>query len=67
MLETKEFYEVMDTFERYAKKNVRTGNMGFTKEPREHWVKQNYYSDGMANQAFKVFLAGYSLGKVVTY
>lgn len=64
MLETKEFYEVMAQFEKDAKRVIRVGNMGFTKEPKENWIKQNYYSDGVANGAFKMFLIGYSLGKI---
>ncbi len=63
MLGSKEFYEVMETFERYAKENVRGGHMGLTKEPKESWEKQVYYSDGVTNEAFKIFLGGYSLGK----
>ena len=65
MLHTKEFQEVMSTFERYAKIKVRTGNQGLKREPRENWVNQWYYSDGLANEAFKLFLSGYSLGKSV--
>lgn len=63
-LQTKEFYEVMADFEKYAKQEVRTGSMGLTKEEKENWKRQDYYSDGMANYAFKLFLAGYSLGKI---
>lgn len=64
MLGTKEFYDVMDNFERYAKKNIMVGSMGFTKEAKDNWQRQNYYCDGVANNAFKLFLVGYSLGKV---
>jgi hypothetical protein len=63
MLFTKEFYSVIDNFEKYAKQHVRTGSMGFEREPKENWKKQWYYSDGQANEAFKHFLVGYSLGK----
>jgi len=63
MLYTKEWYELMNSFENYAKKNVRTGTMGFIREPKENWKKQWYYSDGLVNAAFKSFIAGYSLGK----
>jgi len=64
MLGTKEFYDVMADFERYAKGEIRTGSMGLAKEPKENWEKRSYYSDGVANEAFKIFLGGYSLGKV---
>ena len=64
MLETREFYGIMNDFEKYAKKEIRTGSMGLTKETKDRWSKQVYYSDGLANSAFKLFLAGYSLGKI---
>jgi hypothetical protein len=63
MLFTKEFYDVMEVFERTSKEFLRTGNMGLSREPKENWNNQYYYSDGNANLAFKVFLNGYSLGK----
>ena len=65
MLGTKEFYDLMESFEKYAKRNVRTGSMGLTKEPKENWKKQWYYSDGLANEAFKLFMVGYTLGKAI--
>jgi len=61
-----EFYELIEAFEKYAKKNLRTGSMGLAREPKENWKNRNYYSDGIANEAFKMFQAGYSLGKTVT-
>lgn len=64
MLFTKEFYEVMTEFEKQAKHLVRTGSQGLKKEPKESWKSQVYYTDGNANNAFKMFLAGYSLGKI---
>ena len=63
MLHTKEFYQVMDSFESYAKKNLRAGSMGFFREPKESWVKKVYYSDGEMNKAFTIYLVGYSAGK----
>jgi len=63
MLGTKEFYEVMEAFENVAKKLIHLGSMGLKKEDKELWVKQRYYCDGNANNAFKLFLTGYSLGK----
>jgi hypothetical protein len=65
MLETKEFYEIMAVFEKNAKKLVSIGAMGLKKEPKENWSKQLYYCDGNANNAFKMFLNGVMLGKVL--
>lgn len=53
----------MENFEKYAKQNIRMGSMGLTREEKENWKRGWYYSDGLANEAFKLFLAGYSLGK----
>lgn len=64
MLGTKEFYEVMADFEKTAKELVRMGNQGLKREPKENWKRQYYYTDGNANNAFKMFLQGYSLGKI---
>jgi len=66
MLFTKEFYEIMQVFESNAKKLVSMGHMGLTKEPKENWEKQIYYSDGNVNNAFKMFLNGVSLGKILS-
>lgn len=63
MLETKEFYDIMEAFERYAQKNIRKGSMGLTREGKANWKNQVYYSDGNVNSSFKLFLVGYSLGK----
>lgn len=63
MLYTKEFYELMDFFEKISKKTVRTGSQGLKRSEKEMWPKQQYYDDGMANEAFKLFMQGYSYGK----
>ena len=63
MLYTKEFYELIKNFEKYAEKNLSLGSMGLQKEEKELWKKQRYYCDGTANQAFIIFFQGYSLGK----
>jgi hypothetical protein len=65
MLHTKEFQEIMTAFEKNATQWVRLGSMGLTKEPKENWTKQLYYCDGNANNAFKMFLVGVSLGKTL--
>ena len=63
MLETKEFYDIMDFFERWGKTEIRTGSMGFHREPKESWKNRVYYSDGEVNKAFKIFHSGYMLGR----
>ena len=63
MLHTQEFYEIMDAFEKIAKKIIRTGSQGLTRENKENWVNKYYYCDGSANEAFILFLNGYSFGK----
>jgi hypothetical protein len=65
MLHTKEFYEIMDVFEKNAKQLVSMGSQGLTKEDKEQWTKQHYYCDGNVNNAFKMFLHGVSLGKIL--
>ncbi len=65
MLHTKEFYEIMEMFEKNAKKLVNLGSMGLQRESKNLWVKQIYYCDGNANNAFKLFLHGVSLGKIL--
>lgn len=66
MLHTKEFYEIMEVFERTSKEFVRFGTMGLKREPKENWANQYYYSDGNANEAFRIFLNGVSLGKLIS-
>jgi len=65
MLETKEFYDIMKAFEKNATKLVRTGNQGLNKEDKSQWIKQHYYCDGNANNAFKLFFNGVMLGKIL--
>lgn len=65
MLYTKEFYEIMEVFEKNAAKLVSMGASGLQKESKENWPKQQYYCDGNANNAFKMFLLGVSLGKTI--
>jgi hypothetical protein len=63
MLGTKEFYEIMDVFERTALKYVTVGNSGFKRESAENFKRKWYYCDGNANIAFIIFLNGVSLEK----
>jgi hypothetical protein len=63
MLYTKEFYEVMDFFENKASKEMYIEG-SLTREDREQWKRQCYYTNGNANNYFKMFLSGYQLGKI---
>ena len=65
MLGTKEFYDIMDAFEKDAKKLVSLGSQGLNREEKEQWQKQRYYCDGNANNAFKMFLLGVSFGRTL--
>lgn len=65
MLYTKEFYDVKNAFEKYANDYVRAGSMGLKMESVESWKDESYYCDELANEAFKLFYAGYSFGKSV--
>lgn len=64
MLHTKEFQEIMEFFERTAPKQIYIGG-AIVREPSEHWKSGNYYSNGNANNFFKMFLSGYQMGKAV--
>jgi hypothetical protein len=63
MLHTKEFIDIMNEFEKIAKKLVSIGSQGLSREPKELWDKQHYYCDGNANNAFKMFLNGVMFGR----
>lgn len=65
MLHTKEFYEIMTDFEKNAKRFVNLGSMGIARENKENWVKQFYYCDGNANNAFKIYLKGVYSGRMI--
>ncbi len=65
MLFTKEFYEIIDVFEKNAKTLVSMGSQGLKREQKESWVKGYYYCDGNVNNAFKMFLHGVSFGKTL--
>jgi len=64
MLGTKEFYDLMDQFEKISKTMVQVPS-AFAKEPKELWRKKIYYQNGHTNNAFIIFMNGYSLGKAV--
>ena len=61
---TKEFYEIMQQFEKDVKSiYIRKGSQGLKKEDKENWDRQNYYCDGEVNNCFKLYIMGYSFGK----
>lgn len=55
---SKEFYDLMAFFERTIGKIAYVGN-DFSKEPKDLWLKAQYYCNGQINNLFKVFIAGY--------
>lgn len=59
---SKEFYEVMSSFEKTCNQYIQTGSQGFKREAKENWGKY-YYADGYVDKCFKVFLVAYTLGK----
>jgi hypothetical protein len=61
---TKEFYEVMTQFEKEIKKLPFYGHT-YTREDRSMFARNAYYCDGIVNQMFIVFLAGYQYHKSV--
>lgn len=69
MLQTKEFYELIEEFENSVKNTANNlpyiGGSRFEKEPKEQWISGYIYSHGNTNDAFKFFAHGYSLGKCV--
>lgn len=66
MLYTKEFYEIMDFFEKNISKTIQKGSQGLRREDKELWKSKYYYCDGNVNESFKIFLNGYMLGKCYT-
>ena len=41
------------------------GSQGLARENKSLWEKQIYYCDGNVNNAFKMFLHGVALGKII--
>ena len=58
MLQTKEHYDLMESFERaYVGERI-------DKEPKDLWPKGIIYQDGRVNALFLAYRLGYALGKV---
>ena len=65
-LHSKEFYEIMSDFEKNIKHYpVSVGSQGIKREEKENWKMQHYYCDGNLNNAFRLFLCGVVLGKIL--
>ena len=58
---TKEMYDLMDFFERSAKK--LTYGLNFDKEDKQMWTKAAYYQSGEVNNLFRIYMMGYTFGK----
>ena len=56
MYKSGEIYEVMEDFEKVA-----SGRMD--KEPKEFWVKGQWYQSGEINKLFDMYLKGWVAGK----
>lgn len=65
MLHTTEFHDILAQFKKDAKTRIRTGSQGFAMEDKKLWPKQIYFCDSVANDAFKMYLLGVSLGKIL--
>jgi hypothetical protein len=64
MLATKEFYELLESFEKAVKGSLYLPS-NFAKEGKGFWKIGVYYQDGHLNEAFKTYMHGYAFGKVI--
>ena len=60
---TKEFYEMMDQFERCMKSDKRIYCGSLTRESKDAGGRV-YYTDGKVNDLFIAFMLGYSTGRL---
>ena len=60
MLYSKEWYEIMELFEKNC-----NGRFRFDRETKEMWKIGAYYENGECNEWFKIYLAGYMAGRAV--
>lgn len=63
MVGTKEFYDLMEMFEKNIKRIYIPGTNSLNKEPKELWKLGRIYADGNVNSAFQAYMHGYSFGK----
>lgn len=61
---SKEFYEVLEQFERDAK-HLFYGKRLDREKDKSSWERGFIYENGETNELFKLFIAGYSYGKNV--
>ena len=59
MLLSKEFYELVEMFER----EKFYGANRYDKEEKSLWPKGNVYQCGETNKMFRIYMRGYSFGK----
>ena len=59
MFGTKEFYDIIEMFEKEFK-----GEFRFDRENKEIWSKGYVYQHGDCNRMFQAFLRGVSFGKL---
>lgn len=64
MVGTKEFYDLMEMFEKNIKRIYIPGTNSLNKEPKELWKLGRIYADGNVNSAFQAYMYGYSFGKI---
>lgn len=64
---TKEFYDLMDMFERDLLNNSLnlTYSKQLKREPKELWKTKYFYANAEVNTAFKAYILGYTYGKTV--
>jgi hypothetical protein len=63
---SKEFYEMMDFFERDAAKRLFYGHEVKRYARDEKVPADQFYTDGFVNQMFLAFMAGYSLHESIS-
>lgn len=59
---SKEFYDLMDQFEKDIK-NMRVYGCKVEREDKTNWKNQNYYSNGQVNLLFQGYIFGYSYAR----
>jgi hypothetical protein len=62
MRKTKEFYDMMDQFERDAKKHFR-GRFDRVKPGAKCPAEYSFYEDGQINDMFRAYMMGYAYAK----
>ena len=56
MVGTKEFYDLMEMFEKSIKHIYIPGTNSLNKEPKELWKQGRVYADGNVNSAFYAYM-----------